>query len=65
MLCVIEGGFGGEGLDDEVFVGVLEEGGGWDVGDDDFEFFFDFDVGLVVVGGGEEGFFVFLIKGIS
>ena len=43
VLCSIDiflpdGGFGGgEGMDDEDLVGKPEEGGGWDVGDEDLE----------------------------
>lgn len=64
MLCVTEGGFGGEGLDDEALVGA-SEGGGWDVGDDDLELPPDLDVGPAATGGGEEGFFVPPTKGTS
>ncbi|XP_022308214.2 coatomer subunit alpha-like [Crassostrea virginica] len=61
-----EGGFGGEGLDDEALVGgASEEGGGWDVGDDDLELPPDLDVGPAAGGGGEEGFFVPPTKGTS
>lgn len=65
MLCVTEGGFGGEGLDDEALVGASSEGGGWDVGDDDLELPPDLDVGPATAGGGEEGFFVPPTKGTS
>lgn len=65
LLCVTEGGFGGEGLDDEALVGASEEGGGWDVGDDDLELPADLDVGPAASGGGEEGFFVPPTKGTS
>lgn len=37
---IIEGGFGDDGLDGDFFGGD-EEGGGWDVGDEDLVFFFD------------------------
>jgi hypothetical protein len=60
-----EGGFGGEGLDDEALVGATEEGGGWDVGDDDLELPPDLDVGPAAGGGGEEGYFVPPTKGTS
>ncbi|XP_061177948.1 coatomer subunit alpha-like isoform X2 [Saccostrea echinata] len=53
------------GLDDEALVGATEEGGGWDVGDDDLELPPDLDVGPAAAGGGEEGFFVPPTKGTS
>lgn len=53
-----------EGLGDDVFGKGQEEGGGWDV-EEDLEFFFELDIFFGVVGGVEDGFFVFLIKGIS
>ncbi|XP_031557525.1 coatomer subunit alpha-like isoform X1 [Actinia tenebrosa] len=57
-----EGGFGeDEGIEG---VGEEEEGGGWDVGDDDLELPADLDVGPVVPSG-EEGYFVPPSKGTS
>ena len=38
MRCLVDGfGVPPEGMDDEALVGGDEEGGGWDVGDDDLE----------------------------
>ena len=38
MSCLVDGfGVPPEGMDDEALVGGDEEGGGWDVGDDDLE----------------------------
>ncbi|CAH1774502.1 unnamed protein product [Owenia fusiformis] len=62
-----DGGFGagGEGLDDEdLVVGGDEEGGGWDVGDDDLELPADLDVGPSA-GSEAEGYFVPPTKGTS
>lgn len=59
---LIEGGFGGDGLDEEGIAGGDEEGGGWDV-DDDLELPADLDVGPTTDGG--EGYFVPPTKGTS
>ncbi|XP_077985035.1 coatomer subunit alpha-like isoform X2 [Glandiceps talaboti] len=65
-LVLDEGGFDDEGMigiDDE---DKDEEGGGWDVGDDDLELPADLDIGPLPTGGsGEDGYFVPPTKGTS
>ncbi|XP_013382389.1 coatomer subunit alpha isoform X2 [Lingula anatina] len=63
-LVLDDDGFGppGEGMDDIIPGG--EEGGGWDVGDDDLELPADLEVGPVTEAG-EEGYFVPPTKGTS
>ncbi|XP_077868363.1 coatomer subunit alpha-like isoform X2 [Saccoglossus kowalevskii] len=62
---VLDGG----GFDDEGMIGIDdeggdEEGGGWDVGDDDLELPADLDIGPVPTGG-DEGYYVPPTKGTS
>ncbi|XP_015755385.1 PREDICTED: coatomer subunit alpha-like [Acropora digitifera] len=58
----LEGGFD-DGADGDV-LGGDEEGGGWDVGDEDLVLPADLDVGLAS-GTGDEGYFVPPVKGTS